>query len=137
MLAIEQTSGRERVNVHGAIELATGQTQMIEVVTVDVVSTIRLLQSTKALCSLGAHPCPARRARSSRIYPILLPASQSDRAVMRASCSDTSRTTNAMPVVPRVTDDSSTELDDLADSVTDNSASSIQGTFGSRHHRDI
>jgi transposase len=48
-LAIEQTSGRERINIHGAIELATGQTRMIEVVTVDAVSTIRLLQSIEAL----------------------------------------------------------------------------------------
>ena len=43
-LAIEQTSGRERINIHGAIDLATGQTRMIEVVTVDAVSTIRLLE---------------------------------------------------------------------------------------------
>ena len=48
-LAIEQTSGRERINIHGAIELATGQTRMIEVLTVDAVSTIRLLQSIEAL----------------------------------------------------------------------------------------
>ena len=48
-LAIEQTSGRERINIHGAIDLATGQTRMIEVVTVDAVSTIRLLESIAAL----------------------------------------------------------------------------------------
>ena len=36
-LAIERTSGRERINIHGAIDLATGQTRMIEVVTVDAV----------------------------------------------------------------------------------------------------
>ena len=48
-LAIEQTSGRERMNIHGAIDLATGQTRMIEVVTVDAVSTIRLLESIAAL----------------------------------------------------------------------------------------
>jgi transposase len=53
-LAIEQTSGRERINIHGAIELATGQTRMIEVVTVDAVSTIRLLQSIAALYPLLA-----------------------------------------------------------------------------------
>ena len=45
----EQTSGRERINIHGAIDLATGQTRMIEVVTVDAVSTIRLLESIAAL----------------------------------------------------------------------------------------
>jgi transposase len=32
-IAIEQTSGRERINIHGAIDLATGQTRMIEVPT--------------------------------------------------------------------------------------------------------
>jgi transposase len=53
-LAIEQTSGRERINIHGAIELASGQTRMIEVVTVDAVSTIRLLQSIAALYPLLA-----------------------------------------------------------------------------------
>jgi transposase len=48
-LAIEQTSGRERINIHGAIELETGQTRMIEVLTVDAVSTIRLLESIERL----------------------------------------------------------------------------------------
>jgi len=44
-LAIAQTSGRQRINIHGAIDLETGQTRMIEVETVDAISTIRLLQS--------------------------------------------------------------------------------------------
>ncbi len=48
-LAIEQTSGRERINIHGAIDLETGQTRMIEVVTVDAASTIRLLEAIEAL----------------------------------------------------------------------------------------
>ena len=43
--AIEQTSGRQRINIHGAIDLETGQTRMIEVETVDAASTIRLLES--------------------------------------------------------------------------------------------
>ncbi len=47
-LAIEQTSGRERINIHGAIDLETGQTRMIEAQTVDAVSTIRLLQAIEA-----------------------------------------------------------------------------------------
>jgi transposase len=45
-LAIEQTSGRQRINIHGAIDLETGQTQMIEALTIDAASTIRLLEST-------------------------------------------------------------------------------------------
>src|SRR5208282_142431 len=44
-LAIEQTSGRQRINIHGAIDLETGQTRMIEAETIDALSTIRLLES--------------------------------------------------------------------------------------------
>src|SRR5450830_1650788 len=47
--AIEQTSGRQRINIHGAINLETGQTRMIEALTIDAASTIRLLQSIEAL----------------------------------------------------------------------------------------
>ncbi len=42
-IAVEQTSGRQRLNVHGAIDLETGQTRMLDVTTVDAVSTIRLM----------------------------------------------------------------------------------------------
>jgi transposase len=48
-LAIEQSSGRERMNIHGAVDLETGQTRMIEVLTVDAISTIKLLASIEAL----------------------------------------------------------------------------------------
>ena len=48
-LAIEQTSGRQRLNVHGAIDLETGKTAMIDVETVDAASTIRLLQAIEAM----------------------------------------------------------------------------------------
>jgi transposase len=51
-LAIEQTSGRERINIHGAINLETGQTRMIEVETVDAASTIKLLEAIEALYPL-------------------------------------------------------------------------------------
>ena len=47
-LAIEQTSGRQRINIHGAIDLETGHTRMIEVETIDAASTIRLLESIEA-----------------------------------------------------------------------------------------
>src|SRR5208283_5292419 len=47
-LAIGQTSGRQRINIHGAVDLETGQTRMIEVETVDAASTIRLLESIEA-----------------------------------------------------------------------------------------
>jgi transposase len=48
-LAIEQTSGRERINIHGAINLETGQTRMIDVETVNAASTITLLEAIEAI----------------------------------------------------------------------------------------
>ena len=53
-LAIEQTSGRERINIHGAIDLETGQTRMIDVETVNAASTITLLEALEALYPLMA-----------------------------------------------------------------------------------
>jgi transposase len=53
-LAIEQTSGRQRLNVHGALDLETGKTAMIDVETVDAASTIRLLQAIEAMYPLLA-----------------------------------------------------------------------------------
>ena len=51
-LAIEQTSGRQRLNIHGAIDLETGKTAMIDVETVDALSTIRLLEAIEAMYPL-------------------------------------------------------------------------------------
>ena len=51
-LAVEQTSGRQRLNIHGAINLETGQTRMIEVETVNAASTITLLEAIEALYPL-------------------------------------------------------------------------------------
>ena len=48
-VAVDQTSGRERLNIHGAIDLETGRTRMIEVVTVDALSTIALLIAIETL----------------------------------------------------------------------------------------
>ena len=53
-LESEQTSGRQRLNIHGAIDLETGKTAMIDVETVDAVSTIRLLQAIEAMYPLLA-----------------------------------------------------------------------------------
>jgi hypothetical protein len=44
-VAVEQSSGRDRLNVHGAIDLETGKTAMRDVLTVDAVSTIMLLMA--------------------------------------------------------------------------------------------
>ena len=51
-LAIQQNSGRQRLNIHGAIDLETGKTAMIDVETVDAASTIRLLQAIEAMYPL-------------------------------------------------------------------------------------
>lgn len=48
-VAVDQTSGRRRMNIHGAIDLETGQTRIREVLTVDAMSTIALLMSIEAL----------------------------------------------------------------------------------------
>lgn len=42
-LALETNSGRDRMNIHGAVDLATGQTVIIEQTTIDAASTIALL----------------------------------------------------------------------------------------------
>ena len=44
-LAIKQTSGRQRINIHGAIDPENDETRMIEALTIDAASTIRLLNS--------------------------------------------------------------------------------------------
>jgi transposase len=47
-IAIEQNSGRQRLNIHGALNLETGQTQMLEVLTVNALSFISLLIAIEA-----------------------------------------------------------------------------------------
>lgn len=47
-VALLQTSGRERLNIHGALDLETGKTAMVEVQSVDAVSTIMLLEAVEA-----------------------------------------------------------------------------------------
>jgi transposase len=48
-VAVAQTSGRQRLNIHGAIDLETGNTSMLEVETVDAVSTIKLMVTLLAM----------------------------------------------------------------------------------------
>jgi transposase len=48
-IAVEQTSGRQRLNIHGAIDLETGQTAMLQAATVDAISTIMLLTAIEAM----------------------------------------------------------------------------------------
>jgi hypothetical protein len=48
-VAVEQSSGRDRLNIHGAIDLETGQTVMKDVLVVDAMSTIMLLMAIEAM----------------------------------------------------------------------------------------
>jgi transposase len=50
-IAVEQTTGRQSLNIHGAINLETGQTQILEVAKVNARSLIALLKAVEA-----AHP---------------------------------------------------------------------------------
>ena len=54
-VAITPSSGRDRLNIHGAIDLETGQTQMLDVPAVDAQSTILLLMAI-----LAAYPSKRR-----------------------------------------------------------------------------
>jgi hypothetical protein len=47
---VEQSSGRDRLNIHGAIDLETGETIMKDVLTVDALSTIMLLMANRGEC---------------------------------------------------------------------------------------
>src|SRR4030095_12292255 len=48
-IAVAQTSGGQRLNIHRAIDLETGQTRMLDVVTVDAASTIMLMMAIEAM----------------------------------------------------------------------------------------
>ena len=50
-IAVEQTTGRQSLNIHGSINLETGQTQMLEVAKVNARSLIALLKAVEV-----AHP---------------------------------------------------------------------------------
>ena len=48
-VAVEQSSGRDRLNIHCAIALETGQTVMKDVLTVDALSTILRLMAIEVM----------------------------------------------------------------------------------------
>lgn len=48
-VAVDQNSGRDRLNIHGAIDLQTGKTRMIEVLAANAMSTIALLVAIEAM----------------------------------------------------------------------------------------
>jgi len=48
-VAVSQSSGRQRLNIHGAVDLETGKARMIEAATVNAISTIMLLRAIEAM----------------------------------------------------------------------------------------
>lgn len=48
-IAVEQNSGRDRLNIHGAVDLETGSTRMIEALSVNAQSTIMLFIAIMAM----------------------------------------------------------------------------------------
>ena len=48
-IAVARTSGRQRLNIHGALGLEAGKTRMLEVATVNAASTIMLLMAIEAM----------------------------------------------------------------------------------------
>jgi hypothetical protein len=46
-VAVSQSSGRQRLNIHGAIDLETGRTRMIEAATVNAISMIMSLRRSR------------------------------------------------------------------------------------------
>jgi transposase len=47
-IAVEQTTGRQSLNIHGAIDLETGQTQILDAGKISAESLIRLLESVES-----------------------------------------------------------------------------------------
>ena len=100
-IAVEQSSGRDRLNIHGAIALEAGQTIMKDVLVMGAASTILLLMAIGVMYSThasnprvpGQRPIPPREAGPSLAgdagspdqVPFragLLPAFEPDRAIM-------------------------------------------------------
>jgi transposase len=55
VIAVEQTTGRQSLNIHGAIDLETGQTQMLDTAQVSAGSLIKLLAEVE-----NSHPLKRR-----------------------------------------------------------------------------
>jgi hypothetical protein len=98
---VEQSSGRDRLNIHGAIDLETGRTIVNDVLSVDALSTILLLTSIETLYpglrlihvfldNARYHHARLVQAWLARpdcrirlhFVPAYLPASQSNRTIM-------------------------------------------------------
>ena len=99
-VAIMQSSGRERPNIHGAIDLETGNTRMLDVLVVNAANTIMLLMAIEVMypgkrlihvfldnaryhyVKLGAMAGAAGMPYPAALHPVRLPASGSNRTIV-------------------------------------------------------
>ena len=83
-------AGVNAINIHGAIDLETGQTRMIEALTIDAASTIRLLQWIEALYPMLAliHVFldNARYHHAKLVQEWLRPAGTTHQAALHPNC---------------------------------------------------
>ena len=99
--ALPAASGRDRLNLHGAIDLETGQTRIMDVQTVDAASTIALFEALERANSTMSRihvfldnaryhhakvvqglAATAREAHRPALRAVILSASQPDRAAL-------------------------------------------------------
>jgi transposase len=88
--ALPAASGRDRLNLHGAIDLETGRTNILDVQTVDADSTIALFEALQQSHSTMRRihvfrpglDATAGKAHRPALRALLLPASQPDRAAL-------------------------------------------------------
>ncbi|MHB8886097.1 MAG: winged helix-turn-helix domain-containing protein [Methylovirgula sp.] len=72
-ITVAPSSGRDRVNIHGTVNLEIGETQVLDVPTVDAESTNLLLMAI-----LAAYPTMRRSTSSSTTRPIIVRASSAN-----------------------------------------------------------
>jgi hypothetical protein len=65
-VAVEQSSGRDRLNIHGAVDLETGQTIMKDVLTVEAPQP-RLARGFAGFPQSRGIPCYVRRRRRTNV----------------------------------------------------------------------
>ena len=92
-LAVEQTTGRDRLNIHGAIDLETGQTQILAVEKVNALSFIKLLGEIE-----GTHTAMRASSTSLSTTPAITRPASSKSGLRRPGAK--SCCTSFRPIVP-------------------------------------
>jgi crossover junction endodeoxyribonuclease RuvC len=83
---VEQTSGRHRLNIYGAIDLETGSTRMIDAATVNAISMIMLQRAIEVVQAWLARPCcPVYfgALRASKMFKLVLLVRECDSPMVR------------------------------------------------------